>query len=94
MSSLRFLPSSASPARRTTEAFYVAHRDGCRYTFTASWHWRGRDVCWSAEIRGAAQRAIARPCGAIDGRVLTGGSVEDWVRAAVELAIERLERRA
>ena len=87
MSSLSYL--LAGQGMRSTEGFYVAHGDGNRYEFSVAWRAEARFVRWTAAIslRGAS---IAWPGGRIDSHVVGVDDSEKWVRAAVELAIERM----
>ena len=84
--------AAAVPDRgqRATQGSYVAHRDGNHYAFIVQWRFEAARLRWNAEIRNGRGRPVATPAGWIDLRVLEGTEPEGWVRAAVELAIERL----
>jgi hypothetical protein len=67
---------------------YVAQRDGRRYSYSAKWRFSGASVRWAAEVA-QGDGSVASLRGSFSRKVLGGERTEDWVRAAVELAIER-----
>lgn len=88
MSSLSYLLGGAVP--RNTTGTYVAHRDQRAYSYSVNWSIVPPRVRWQATVRAQDGSHAGSPQGAIDLRVAAGDELERWVRAAVELAIERL----
>lgn len=76
----------------TVHATYVAHADACRYRFTAVWYTQGPALRWNAGVTNDRCEPVASPSGTIGHDLLRGEDPEKWVRAAVELAIERIAR--
>ncbi|HYX63504.1 MAG TPA: hypothetical protein VE935_04720 [Burkholderiales bacterium] len=67
---------------------YSAHRDSRAYRYEAAWFVLGHKVRWEAVV--IADSGLAAPCeGTIDLKQVGGGNPETWVRAAIELAIEK-----
>ena len=67
---------------------YSAQRDSRAYRYEAAWFVLGHKVRWEALVIPDSGRAA--PCqGTIDLNRVGGGNPETWVRAALELAIEK-----
>ena len=67
---------------------YSAHRDSRAYRYEAAWFVLGHKVRWEALV--IPNGGLAAPCqGTIDLKRVGGGNPETWVRAAIELAIEK-----
>ena len=92
---IRWMPLSAGCARpgerRSVSAEYRAHT-GRRYGFRVRWHLDGPLVRWDAAVLDYLGRRIASPVGAIACSLIASDDEERWVRAAVELFIERLAK--
>jgi len=83
------LLSAAASANQRVGGDYVAHRDGFRYRYVASWSRNGGCVAWDALVTRHPRMEARRARGDIDLTRLNSEDTECWVRAAVELAIER-----
>lgn len=90
MSSMLYLDGEERPRGPfSVKGQYVAFRDGATYSYDAVWSMDEHRVVWAAVVSREDRLRVGRPNGAIDLTILEKTNTESWVRAAVELTIEK-----
>jgi len=69
---------------------YKPHATKQFYSYRATWLATSGIVRWTAVIELPGERLVGRPRGVFNPNALGMEQIETWVRAAVELTIERL----